>query len=114
MPRKKNVLPSYLLHRQSGQARTRINGREYLLGHYGSEESRIKYGKLISQVAGGLCVDPLGKSHNADSGLSVAELLLAFKRHADTYYSKAGKKTAEVDCFNSARHASASPPSNCC
>ena len=101
--RKKNVLPSYLLHKASGQARVRINGREHLLGPYGSEERRIKYGKLNSQAAGGVSVDPLAKNHNdADSGLSVAELLLAFKRHADAYYSKDGKKTAEVDCFNSA------------
>ena len=110
MPRKKNVLPSYLLHKVRGrepQTRVRIDGRDYLLGRYGSEESRIKYGKLISQAAGGVSVDPLAKNHNdADSGLSVAELLLAFKRHADAYYSKDGKKTAEVDCFNSASGAS--------
>ena len=106
MARKKNNVPSYLLHAQSGQARVRINGREYLLGRFGSEESRVRYGKIISQAAGGLSVDPLGKNHNdADSGLSVAELLLAFKRHADAYYSKDGKKTAEVDCFKSAMRA---------
>jgi integrase len=125
MPRKKNVLPSYLLHKTSGQARVRINGRDHLLGPYGSEESRVKYGKLISQMAGGLLVDPLAaptrsnrgtfhetniekpqvsstkrtKNHDLqqEDGLSVAELLLAFKRHADSYY-----KTAERDAFNGA------------
>ena len=112
MARKTNVLPSYLLHKQSGQARCRINGREHLLGPYGSEASRIRYAELIGQVAGGLPVDPLGGGSNrgslprneseADSGPSVAELLLAFKRHADTYYVKNGKPTAEVDCFSSA------------
>jgi hypothetical protein len=39
--RKPNVFPSYLLHKQSGQARIRIGGKEFLLGEYGSEESRI-------------------------------------------------------------------------
>ena len=108
MPRQKNAIPSYLLHTKSGQARVRINGRDHLLGPYGSEESRIKYGRLISQAAGGLSVDPLAnrgtvpRNAEADSGLSVAELLLAFKRHADGYYTKDGKPTAEVDCFNSA------------
>ena len=112
MPRQKNAIPSYLLHKVSGrepQARVRIDGRDHLLGPYGSEESRIKYGKLISQVAGGLSVDPLANrgtvprnDADADSGLSVVELLLAFKRHADTYYAKNGKPTAEVDCLNSA------------
>ena len=108
MPRQKNPIPSYLLHKKSGQARVRIAGREFLLGPYGSEESRIKYGKLISQSVGGLSVDPLAnrgtvpRNAEADSGLSVSELLLAFKRHADGYYLKDGKPTAEVDCFNSA------------
>ncbi len=32
----------------------------------------------------------------------MAELLLAFKRHADVYYVVDGQPTAEVDCFNSA------------
>ena len=101
MPRKKNVLPSYLLHQARGrepQARVRIEGRDYLLGRYGSEESRIRYGQIISQVAGGVSVDPLAKNRNeADSGLAVAELLLAFKLHCDSYY-----KTAERDVFNGA------------
>ena len=111
MARKPNVLPSYLLHQASGQARCRVNGKEHLLGEYGSEASRIRYGELISKVAGGLQIDPLAKSNRgtiprndseADSGPSVAELLLAFKAHAEGYYQKHGKPTAEVDCFASA------------
>ena len=39
---------------------------------------------------------------DANSGLAVAELLLAFKRHADAYFTKNGKKTAEIDCLKSA------------
>ena len=107
MPRQKNAIPSYLLYKVAGreaQARVRIDGKDILLGPYGSEESRIKYGTLISQAAGGLSVDPLANrvTDSGDTGLLVAELLLAFKRHADVYYSKDGKKTAEVDCLNSA------------
>ena len=111
MARKKNVLPSYLLHSSSGQARVRIEGRDHLLGPYGSDQSRFKYAALVAQVAGGLQIDPLANSNRgtlprnereADSGPSVAELLLAFKKHADGYYVKNGKPTAEVDCFASA------------
>lgn len=111
MARKKNVLPSYLLHSSSGQARVRIEGRDHLLGPYGSESSRIRYGELVAQVAGGLQIDPLAKSNRgslprneseADSGPSVAELLWAFKTHAEGYYTKNGKPTAEVHCFKSA------------
>ena len=55
MARKSNVFPSYLLHKQSGQARARINGRDYLLGPFGSEESRILYGQLIAKLYGRNC-----------------------------------------------------------
>ena len=107
MARKPNVLPSYLLHAQSGQARVRIDGRDFVLGPYGSDESRIRHAELVSQSAAGLSVDPLGNRgriprNAADTGPSLAELLLAFKRHADGYYVVDGKPTAEVDCFNSA------------
>ncbi|MEI8379967.1 MAG: hypothetical protein WCJ09_07560 [Planctomycetota bacterium] len=48
MARKKDHLPSYLLHPQSGQARVRIGGRDILLSLFGSDESRIKYAEVIA------------------------------------------------------------------
>ncbi len=78
------------LHKSSGQARCRFNGREHRLGEYGSETSPIRYGQLVAQVAGGLTIDPLGNrgkiprnETEPDSGPSVTELLLAFKTHAE-------------------------------
>ncbi|MFN9235038.1 MAG: hypothetical protein ACK6D4_10390 [Planctomyces sp.] len=62
MARKPNVCPSYLLHKQSGQARVRIGGKEFLLGEYGSEESRVLYGELIAKHAGGHQIDPRRKN----------------------------------------------------
>lgn len=46
MPRKPTV-PSYCLHKPSGQARVRINGKDYYLGKYGSPESHDLYDELI-------------------------------------------------------------------
>jgi hypothetical protein len=78
MARKANVLPSYLLHTQSGQARVRISGRDYLLGLYGSESSRIAYGELIAKFAGGIPIDPIliatARRHFADNALAIAML----------------------------------------
>ena len=106
MPRQKNAIPSYLLHKVIGrepQARVRIAGRDHLLGKFGSEESRVKYAALISQYAGGLTVDPLAtKVPSADSGPSIAELILAFLRHAETHYVKNGQPTSEQHCIRSA------------
>jgi len=107
MTRKKNVLPSYLLHKASGQARVRIDGKEYLLGDFGSEVSRIRYGQLIAQSANGVPCDPVAKSYRGkvprnDSGPSVAEVCLIFLQHAQTHYVKDGRQTTEIDCFRSA------------
>lgn len=64
MARRKEVVPSYLLHKSTGQARVRINGRDMYLGPYGSEESRIRYGELIAKHAAGLPIDPVAGSHD--------------------------------------------------
>ena len=62
MARKANVFPSYLLHKPTGQARVRIDGKDHYLGPYGSEESRILYGQLIAKHAGGVPIDPIADS----------------------------------------------------
>lgn len=108
MARKANVFPSYLLHKPTGQARVRIDGKDHYLGKYGSEESRQLYGKLVSHLAGGVQIDPLksGSSttnrNSDDAGLTVNELVLAFLRHADGHYVKNGKPTSEVHCLRAA------------
>jgi integrase len=101
MARKNNAVPSYLLHKPTGQARVRINGKDHYLGAYGSEESRVRYGEVISKLAGGQPIDPL-KPASSETGLSVSELVLAFLRHAEQHYVKNGKQTSEVHCLKSA------------
>jgi len=109
MARKPNVFPSYLLHKQSGQARVRVNGRDILLGAFGSEQSRITYGEIVAKLAGGVPVDPIKPSNRGslprnesdDPGPSVAEICLVFLRHAETHYVKHGKQTSEVHILKS-------------
>jgi len=109
MARKPNVFPSYLLHKPTGQARVRIAGRDHYLGEYGSDESRIRYGELVSKLAGGIPIDPIADSNRGklprnesdDPGPSVGELCLTFLRHAETHYVKNGKPTSEVDILKS-------------
>jgi hypothetical protein len=59
MPRKRSSVPAYLLHKPTGQARCRIDGKDHYLGLFGSDESRVRYGQLIAQLAGGVPVDPM-------------------------------------------------------
>ena len=112
MARKPSVLPSYLHHKPTGQARCRIAGRDHYLGPYGSDESRIKYGELIAQLAGGVPLDPLAgsksgsrlpqlNSKEADPGPTVGELCLAFMRYAESHYTKNGEMTSQVDAVRS-------------
>ena len=111
MPRQKNVIPSYLLHKISGQARVRIAGKDHLLGPFGSEESRVRYGELIAKFASGVPIDPLARGSNRgtfrgtdndDPGPSIAELIVAFLSHAETHYVKNGQPTSEQSCIRSA------------
>ena len=108
MARKKQAIPSYLLHKSSGQARVRCDGKDILLGQYGSEVSRVRYGEIIAKIASGQQVDPMAKPKRgttpkveADQGPSVNEIVLAFWKHAEQHYRKNGKETSEMPCFRS-------------
>jgi len=88
--------PSYLLHKPTGQARVRIDGKDIYLGAYGSPESRERYDDLMSEWM----------ARNEDvSGytLTVDDLSLLFLSHAETYYRHPnGEPTGEA---TSIRHA---------
>lgn len=98
-------IPAYTHHKPTGQARVRVDGRDYYLGKYGSVESRRKYGELIAKLASGLNID--GERAKAGATVepgqfTVNELCLAFMRHAATHYVKDGQQTDEIDCLKSA------------
>ena len=109
MARKPNLFPSYLLHQPTGQARVRIAGKDHYLGEFGSEASRIAYGQLVANLAGGVQIDPFAKSKRGsattiepEAGLTINELVLAFMRHADGHYIKNGEPTSEIHCLKAA------------
>lgn len=41
--------PSLLLHKASGQARVRINGKDIYLGPFGSEQARVEYAAIVNE-----------------------------------------------------------------
>ena len=80
MPR----IPSYRLHKASGQAVVWL-GRDVYLGKHGSQESREKYHRFISEwLASGRRL-PIEKRPD----LTVVELCAAYWRHAKQHYRKA-------------------------
>jgi integrase len=106
MPRKS--VPSYRLHRQSGQAIVTLSNRQtgqrrdYLLGNFGSPESRAEYARLLMERQSSEGRLPAKAGDGIPSDLTMNELMLAFVRHAEKYYVKAGQPTSEQETI---RHA---------
>ena len=92
MPRKSSV-PSYRLHKASGQARTIVNGRHIYLGKYGSPESREQYARILAEAA--LPAGIPSPDRSDSQRLLVSELLVAYLKFAETYYSDEGQPTKE-------------------
>src|SRR5262245_11305250 len=88
--------PSYRLHKARRCAVVTLDGKNHYLGPYGSPESHQKYARLIAEWKrnGGLTADPDGQDGSLPK-ITVAELILAYFRHAQTYYLKNGKPTSE-------------------
>jgi integrase len=85
MPRSKHT-PSYRLHKPTGQAVVTIGGRDHYLGAHGTQESHDRYNRLIAEwFARGQQLPPRPASAG---GITVAQLALAYLKHADAYYRR--------------------------
>ncbi|MGE3180103.1 MAG: hypothetical protein AB7N71_00595 [Phycisphaerae bacterium] len=82
--------PSYRLYKRTGQAVTTIDGKDFYLGTYGTKPSRAAYVALIAEwLAHGR------RLSNPGELVAVSQLILAFLKHARTYYRKETCSTAE-------------------
>ena len=88
-------IPSYRLHKPSGLAVVRLNGRDFYLGRHGSPESQNKYEQLVAEWLTNH--QQIRDSDDSDPrpDLTLYELFLAYWRHAESYYRKGGKPTSE-------------------
>jgi hypothetical protein len=94
MPRAKSK-PRYSLHKPSGRARVRINGRDHYLGAYQSPESFAEYDKLIDEY--------LRTTRTTRSTITIDLLCLKYIDFADTYYRHAdGSPTGTVENIRAA------------
>jgi integrase len=93
-------VPTYRLHKQSGQAVVTLpdglgGRRDVLLGKHGSPESRLEYARVIAEWEAGGRHRPAGVPQRHD--LTVNELLLRFWHHAEQHYRHAdGSPTSEL------------------
>jgi integrase len=108
MPRPRNSVPSYRLHRQSGQAVVTLpdglgGRRDVLLGKHGTPESRAEYLRVVAEwEAAGRRLPPRSAEGSAP-GLTVNELALAYWKHAADYYCFDGRKGIESNLRDAIR-----------
>lgn len=76
-------IPSYRLHKASGQAVVTIDRHDFYLGLYGTPESRAEYERVIAEwlASGRRCPTP-----KSSPGPTVAAVLAAYWTHAEGYY----------------------------
>src|SRR5262249_22916787 len=103
MSRTADSVPSYRRHKSSGQAIVTLSDglggrKDFLLGRYGSKQSRIEYARAIQEceAAGRRLVNATA----AGSVATVAELCAAFLDHAEKHYRRPdGTHTSELGIF---------------
>lgn len=89
---KRASLPKIHRHK-TGQARVRIEGKDYYLGAYGSEEAETRYRELVGKHLLAAAESPPKRRESA----TISELLAGYFAHAIEYYrSPDGKPTSEL------------------
>lgn len=100
-------IPSYRLHKASGQAVVVLGGRSFYLGKFGSSASRVEYERILSEWLSNHRLPLASATENAKTGssrepLTVEELIHAYWQHVQRYYVKNGQATSEQDTIRQA------------
>src|SRR6476646_5776851 len=95
----RHKLPSYRLHKQSGQAVVTLSDgtggrRDILLGKHGTPESRAEYVRVLAEWEAAGRRLPATTAHG---DVAVNEVILAYWRFAEGYYRKNGEPTTQLD-----------------
>jgi integrase len=95
---RRNRVPSYRLHKQSGQAVVTLSDglgrrRDVLLGAYDSSASRKEYARVIAEWE----VANRQLPPERTGAPSVNEVLLRYHEFAEGYYQKNGQPTSQLD-----------------
>lgn len=88
MGRKKSVLPTYLEHAPSGQARIVWGGKTIYLGKYGSPESHAKHAQICAEIMA------TGSIMTNDGRIRVVELVAKFMADMHKEYTERGSREA--------------------
>lgn len=122
MPRLFHRPPKYSHHRGTNQATVSVNGRRVYLGPYGSASSHEKYRAILQEwqrlrhqaeaprrqkqkvdvdaIAASITPATLREQRATGLPVTIDELILVYRRHAQEYYRKAGKVTREAELID--------------
>jgi integrase len=112
MPKKIRI-PSYRLHKGSGQAVVVLRGQSVYLGKWDSPESHTNYERVVEEWLASRRCRPHAASHSAIAdtasvaaaragSLTVGQLILAYWQFAQGYYKPDGETTSELRCIREA------------
>lgn len=100
MSQKSRRIPSLRHHRPTGLAVATFNGKDRYFGKFGTPESREAYDRAVAEWLSSGRADaprnPRAAQAPPEAGPTVGEVILAYSRHAESYYVKHGKPTREV------------------
>ena len=96
MSGRRKAIPSYCLHRSSGKAVVRIDGRDHYLGPYDSPESRSEYDRVIAEWLARGRQPEFPEAESRVNSLSINEVLLKFIDYAERYYRDGDQVSKEV------------------
>src|SRR4051812_42075222 len=98
MPRPKSLKPGYTLHKPSGRAYVRIDGKCIYLGTHGTQASRDEYDRVIGEWIARGRQTAAPPDEFAVAATPVAELVNASRKHAADYSRRPdGTATSEVE-----------------
>jgi len=85
-------IPSLRHHKPSGQGVVTLNSRDHYCGPWGSKQAKVAYQRLVGEwlASGGA---PRVTDRNA---ITVAELVLAYRRFAKEYYAPPSNEGAQI------------------
>ena len=111
--------PKYRHHKARNLAVVRIDGKDYYLGRYGSEESRTKYHRLLADWRAGLLNHDEstgrfeGNNQHGDNAISIADLVsftVALPRNTTRKMVSQRNQESRLPCDISSKHLVMLPP----
>jgi hypothetical protein len=87
-------VPSYRLHKPSGRAIVKHQGRVFYIGKYGTKASKAEYARLLALWSAD--ESAIASAATRDD-FTIVELLAAFRQHALEHYRRNGQPTRSID-----------------